>query len=826
MTDVTLHEIWTWGVAHRDLLGAGFVVFGAVLVLSLLALVFRGRSSRDLDATSSFVLPQRRLILRAFEGDEFGACAERVRGMLAPGLLARLGVDPLPYELVVGDTAQNDRVSGESKTQLGVMLLGKVQGHRLEVRFHSPRPVGSSHFDGGQTGADFAIEPGFDCFDFPLSEFKGMTVGLPGVQRALLHVAVHGTLAQGSGLSGFGLSSACLQKSVARFEAVLPQLRVTQPALYQEMMVVTAWGYLMIGLKNRDEEPLMKALMLYDRINRFDWRQRDAMAWAGIKSNEALTAFVLAHLSRHKNMSIHLSAEETGDFPLSHWEVEGYQRAMCAAQEALRVFHRDRFPSSWGKLVALRGLAGAALFAAPPLTNEFVEFDGHELDARLDEVIGFWEKVPRRAVMFKERCSFDPRGSVLGDAYFAKGVLVKAMAKRDIGLQDWELAETAFLGVLSLGEVSSGWWAHSEFDVHFELGRLYHEWGAYFGDRQTLEKAVHHFDHVLDGGAQVGEKSAVAALNLARCYLSYGGVTNEERPLVEALARFERLKDKACLFDQGAGLDRYIAVCRARLALLQRDCALARRAVSEISAVMGQRVQGFPGKALLLRLRARLRELLFVLEGDASALDIAIVDRRRLVALADEGLSDLRAAVEVGDLVGLLARRQYKVSNRHRDFHEAHYLLEQALARCGGQKSGVQSGLHEAVLHVKARLQLQLGRLLASFARVEHDLSAFHEALAAFEAYLALCSRHSVAVERAEALNDMGQIFLDCSTHYGQHHGLSKAVDCFAEAYDIFLEAGHIDQANRMLRFMDHAQVSLLAYKHEDDDSEVRAREG
>lgn len=243
----------------------------------------------------------------------------------------------------------------------------------------------------------------------------------------------------------------------------------------------------------------------------------------------------------------------------------------------------------------------------------------------------------------------------------------------------------------------------------------------------------------------------------------------------------------------------------------------ARQAISLISAVIGQNGGFWPSRDVLLRLRARLRELLFLLEGDDLALDRAINDRRELVANAAAGPRGLRWSVEVGDLVGLLSRRQYKLDGEAQDFHEAHYLLEKSISICAGgglDEGGVdEPGAGYNIPHIEAGLQLKLGKLLASFARVKFDLSALNEAVTAFERFLALTPRASNPLGRAAVLNDIGQIMMDRSEHYGNHDGLRRAVLCFAEAHDIYLEAQHMDQANRMRRFLENAEAAILAYQ-------------
>ena len=837
---------WVPGVlAHLD---GSFILMGLVGLGVLLGLLWGAwcfflsetRLVAGTDGEASSALKGRRLILRALEGDELGAVSERLRGLFAREFVSRFWRRrSSEAQLVVGDTSVEPQEGLCSQNgKLDVTVQGRVVGHQLEVTFYpsqpAPPPLSQEDDDvvpisgvlapvSSLAGRDGAPLAGlcFECFDFPLTDFKGLTRALPDLQSEMLVVAAQGVLARGIGLSAAGLPLARLLSAAERFEAALPQLRLTQAVLYQEMRVVTAWCLMRVGLARRDETCLTRALLHFDRILTFDWRSRDAVVWAGIKSNEALTALALAQLSQSKTIAPFLVDGEGGRAPLSDCEMAGFQRSYQAAAGALQVFRRETFPSCWGRLLALMGLSGAVLSALPNRGALAFEFQGHELDGFLDEVIGFWEPVGRGDDLISHREDMMPGegqtqtaldGGIVAEATFAKGALLASMAQSEAGLQDWELAETAFLEALARMDGLRGWWFGTAEDVHFELGRLYFTWGGLFGDPRPLEKALHHFQTLSDVSWGRGGKALAVGLNLARCTLTYGGVTNEAAPLRLALKRFQAL-DAHCVAFEGAGIDRCIAVARARLALLERDCVVGRRAVSEISAVVGQRAEGFPSKALLLRLRSRLKELLFVLEGERFALDQAIVDRRRLVKIADLGMSHVHWAVEVGELVGLLSRRQYQVTARKRDFHEAHYLLEKALARCGSADKDAPQQFTGQLRHVRAGLCLKLGRLLASFARMEHDLSAFHEALASYEKYLLYSQHDEAGPERGEVLNEMGQIYMDCSTHYGQHEGLLKAGACFAEAFDIFLRANHMDQANRMRRFMDHAAASLLAYQ-------------
>lgn len=790
---------------------------------------------------SGRVLIKRRLIIEGLEQDLHGRVGERVlavlEGRFARGMMARLTGSKFlrGFEVITGLGGARRDLGRDSAGRLkagngsilkpafddglclvDITLGGQVEGHGFGVRLFPPGPVvqelsGGSLNDGDEGYvADEVVSPFFDCFDFPLLQLKGLTVEVPQGQELLLSVAVGGMMGRGVGLDQQIISVKEFCEFGRKLSARLEHNKLTQPELHEEMIVGAGWCFLIAGLLLEDLEKLKKALVLFGRAEADYWRSRDVTEWAGIKCNEAMAALALAQL--HK-----------GD--VSRF----YQRVQDAAIEGMRYFRRDNFPDSWGKLMCKLALSHGNMshgrIGNIGNNDESGEAEfSSSLDYRpivkgLDEAIGLW-------------AARGHEGAIC-EAYYAKGRLAQNTAKLHMGIQDWERAENSFLAALALsddvaGDVA-GRFSCGRILIHYELGQLYLGWGTRFGERGLLEKAIHHFNAVQGCAGKSPEALELvrdSEFALAQCYLNFGGITNEDVHHKRAIFILNNLLDREGRGERIAELDRALCVARARLALNRRDSSEAKVAISAISAVIGQKNQSWPSADVLLRLRARLREMLFTLEGDDVALDRAIQDRRLLVASASEGLKDLRWAVEVGNLVGVLSQRQYKIDGQLQDFNEAHYFLEKAIAIC--EESSIDDGVadHSAesadieqgrlrfdIPHIRGGLYLKLARLLASFARVQFDEPALLEAVSGFDKFLSLTPRSANALGRASALNDIGQIMMDRSEHYGHHDGLCRAAQCFAEAHDIYLEAERMDQANRMRRFMENAEAAILAYQ-------------
>lgn len=809
----------------------------------------RGRAIRGVHegGLSGRIVIKRRLVIEGLEGDVHGRIGERLLRVMAKGFgrgfLARLAGSKIMrgFEVVTGlgglqrgavrrsmsaplpgKSANLKQAYEDGVCSVDITLSGHVEGRGVGLRLYPPGPVvqefpvnAGSDFDEGFVDdegfvPEEELSPFFDCFDFPLLQLKGLTLDIPQGQELLVTVAIGGVLGRGIGLDQQILSVKEFCRLGKQLSSRLENKKLTQPELHEEMIIGAGWCFLMAGLILEDLDKLKKALVLFGRADGDYWRGRDVSEWGGIKCNEAMAALALAQL-------------HSGD--VSRF----YQRVQQAAIEGMRYFRRDNFPDSWGKLICKLALSHGNMgnLRCSVASGGEAEFS-NALDYRpivrwLDEAISLWALRGHEGAM----C----------EAYYAKGRLAQNTAKLHMGVQDWERAENSFLAALALSDDVSGRFTCRRVLVHYELGQLYLGWGTRFGERELLEKAIHHFHAVQEcarKGLDAGDLVLDTEFALAQCYLNFGGISNEDVHHKRAIFILNDLLDREGRGERVAELDRALCVARARLALNRRDNAEAKVAISAISAVIGQKNQSWPSADVLLRLRARLREMIFTLEGDDVALDRAIQDRRLLVASASEGLKDLRWAVEVGNLVGVLSQRQYKIDGQLQNFNEAHYYLEKAIAICEesldevgdadvsgcSDPTGVTDGelLNEAcfrfnIPHIRAGLYLKLAKLLASFARVQFDEPALMEAVTGFDKFLLLTPRSINALARASALNDIGQIMMDRSEHYGHHDGLWRATKCFAEAHDIYLEAERMDQANRMRRFMENAEAAILAYQ-------------
>lgn len=774
----------------------------------------------------------RRIILRSLEGDLHGQAGERVNRLLKEKLVRPVYRHPasgqrVQTRLITGVGDEGGRgPSGDEGAALQLVVNGRIAGLGLKLEFYPQGPVIMEQVNGGQQalrhseGGEGEIVASdmppsllsYECFDFPLFQLQGLTVHLPALQKIITSATVAGLLSRGAGIEGLAVSPQLLLAWGTQLEAEVEGLRLTQPVLHQEGVAVAAWCLLIAGLRLKSADCLARSLRLYDRVEADDWHERDVTEWAGLKANEAMAALSLAKLRR---------AGETGEARMGNAAL--YQRVNNCAVEGMRHFRRDNFPASWGKMMCKLALSNGAMSAgragrieegsvrASPDTpvqdmsgdaGFALAQDYRSIEDNLDRAIEFWRSIGDRGAM--------------AEAYFAKGWLAQNTARRHMGLQNWEQAENAYLAALAFSDEREYWSTRRRADIRFELAKLNLGWGTRFGDKALLEKAIHHFIAISAHPKRlVARRRAALGFLLAQAYLNCGGITNDRALHKAAIRQYNKLKSADRDEAHEAEIERGLAVAAARLALHDRDRDEAKQAISLISSVIGQNNGHWPPRDVLLRLRARLRELLFLLEGDDVALDRAINDRRELVAIAAEGMRDLRWSVEVGDLVGLLSRRQYKLDGEQEDFHEAHYLLEKAIAICSAADTTENGadGARYNIPHIAAGLHLKLGKLLATFARLQFDASALNEAVSEFEQFLALTPRHGNPLGRAAVLNDIGQIMMDRSEHYGQHDGLWRAVHCFAEAHDIYLEAAQMDQANRLRRFLENAEAAILAYQ-------------
>lgn len=809
-------------------------------------------------STFSEIDVDRQLVLDPFQGDVYGRVGEQILGLMKSGFKGHRALEIFTgfnahervaereREKVLHASKVRDAGSGKSsKPPYTVTIEGEVTGCGVQLKFFPQGPLylNETVADGdtersdlyGHSGKGFVAKGGhandkrrvhalsYECCDFPLFELKGLTTGFQGEQRTLLLAVMAGLMSRGCGISGQFVNARQLLKWGKSLDQSLDGIRLTQKELHAEMLVVAAWCYFVAGVLKLNEAPLKRALALFRQIDDEFWHQRELTEWAGIKSNESMAAITLALIEEDK----------PGGEPSAY-----YRHVQKTAYQAMRSFRRDNFPHNWGKLMCKLALAYGSLegthdegsvaegfltgqgagrtHAGPDISGRVIAdgviqeraLDGgavipkdyRAIEEGLDQAIEYWRT--------------QGQDDAICEAYYAKGKLAQNTAKRHMGVQDWERAENALLAALALSTEDMFGVVHRRPVIRFELGQLYLGWGTRFGEAELLEKAIHQFTVLLDRHSLVSHNIyAEAERALGQCYLNFGGITNRTEHLKRAIGEYRYLLSKRTTDIRRVELERALCVANARLALKQRNRAAIKRAITCVSAVIGQKNQLWPSRDVLLRLRARLRELLFTLEGDDVALDRAIKDRRELMAAASEGLKDLRWAVEVGDFVGLLSRRQYKFDGQMHDFNEAHYLLEKAIAICENN-SADQEVRHQKldIPHIKASLHLKLAKLLATFARVQFDEPALRESVGSFEQFLELTPRGVNPLDRAHALNDVGQIMMDLSEHYGHHEGLHRAVKCFAEAHDIYLEAEYIDLSNRMRRFLENAQAAILAY--------------
>lgn len=784
----------------------------------------------------------RHLTLHRVQGDEFGFIGERLLNIIRSEYASSFWTKWTHKNKMTAfhvSTGLTGKKGARSESTLNhtveISLDGSVKNKQLGLRFF---PQGPLHIiDPTSEKSDVSLQQSsdvttqikslsklslaesepfifvYECSDFPLFELKKINLEGPQSRRkqkaneVLFQAMVAGIMSRGCGANNQIVSLKKLSKWARQLDNYLKlndthqnQGKATKTGLVfhkeTEMIVVTAWCYLVAGLGLQNEKQLKRSLELYESLSEEHWQGREKTEMAGAQSNEAYAAYALMQLNPGNNR-----------YPT---------KVKQAVLRTIRNFRKDNFPHSWGKLMCKLAMAETGSWdneqeALEPRSTEDIAEAGHSfqsIELALDEAIEIWRKNRQEDAM----C----------EAYFAKGKLALNSAKRNMGVQGLERAENGFLAALSLSCAASKDHKKSFMkicrpDIRLELGKLYLSWGTRFGEAELIEKAIHHFEALLEESSHCS-KNYIEKTNLAlaECYLNFGGITNEANHHKQAIFRFNDCLDQGLTGQIREKVERSISVARARLALVDRSKEQVATAISSICAVIGQNGKLWPTKDVLLRLRARLRELLFALEGDDIALDRAIKDRRDLVKLAENGAQDVRWAVEVSDLVNLLSKRQYKNNGRQEDFNEAHYLLENAISIV---ENSTETATPEFdIPHIKGTLYVNLAKLLASFARVHFDEQALKEAASYYEKFIDLTPRAINPRKRAEVLSQIGLIMMDLSEQYGVHEGLKEAIASFAEAHDIYLEAGLIDLSNRMRRFLENAQAAQLAYQLTDEE--------
>ncbi|GAA6211781.1 hypothetical protein NBRC116602_15220 [Hyphomicrobiales bacterium 4NK60-0047b] len=790
----------------------------------------------------------RHLTLHRIQGDEFGFLGEQLlhslRKEYAGSLWSRwtnknkmrsfhISTGHFSTRMPCKNTHQSAKNSTKGHS-VEVSIDGNVKNKQLNLRFfpHGPLHIIDPAFKKNETNIqplrdvskyksqqnEFAAETEpfkyvYECSDFPLFELKEVGLECPlnrkkqKADEVLFQATVAGIMCRGCGIAHQIVSLKKLSKWAKQLDEYLKgevtknYSKATSKEKNTEIIVVTAWCYLVAGLGQQDEQQLKRSLDLYELLSEDHWQGREKAEMAGAQSNEAYAAFALMQLNPNDQR-----------YP---------PKIKTAVLKAIRNFRRDNFPHSWGKLMCKLAFAETSQRINEHEEMQLTESEdlaevGHtfqSIEIALDDAIEVWRKNRQQDAM----C----------EAYFAKGKLAVNIAKRNMGVQGLERAENGFLAALALSSVESrdhknSFMKISRPDIRLELGKLYLSWGTRFGEAELIEKAIHHFEALLEEKSSSKSCIEETKLALAECFLNFGGITNEAPHHKQAIFRFNDCLDQGLRGQKRDKVERSISVARARLALLDRNKDQVITAISSICSVIGQNGKLWPTKDVLLRLRARLRELLFALEGDDIALDRAIKDRRDLVKLAESGAQDVRWAVEISDLVNLLSKRQYKNNGKQEDFNEAHYLLENAISiveeSADVEESSKNLPPELDIPHIRGTLYLNLAKLLASFARVHFDEQALNEAANYYQKFINLTPRAINPRKRAEVLSQIGLIMMDLSEQYGSHSGLKEAIASFAEAHDIYLEAGLIDLSNRMRRFLENAQAAQLAYQLPDED--------
>ncbi|MBO6548845.1 MAG: hypothetical protein JJ964_04395 [Rhizobiales bacterium] len=771
----------------------------------------------------------RQLTLHRIQGDEFGFLAERLLDSLRKEFATNLWTKwtqsnkGLPFQIRTGlaeDDSLNKEKSSRKNFNVKVSLNGTVKNKKLDLHFypHGPLHIIDPDVENNEIRIPLVQEGEFiegkepfkfvyECSDFPLFELKGLSVEPLNRRKQLndeilLRASIAGVMSRGCGCANQIVSINKLERWAKQLDKHLITEKALSTNSNVELVVITAWCYLIAGLGRQNIEFLRRSLELYQLLTEDHWQGREKAEMAGAQANEAFAAYALMQLIP-SDLSYAVQIKQ-------------------AVQKAIRNFRRDNYPHSWGKLMCKLAFAvsnnmsnhmslgqqGKSIIEQDEITEK-----GHthqSIELALDEAIELWRQNKQEDAM----C----------EAYFAKGKLALNDAKRNMGVQGLERAENGFLASLALSQPESevhknNFMKIRKSDIRLELGKLYLSWGTRFGEAELIEKAIHHFESLLEDKLYSSKQSIKETkLALAECYLNYGGISNDGKHHQQAIYRFNDILDMGVSGQTRDKIERGIAVAKARLALIDRKKEQVITAISCICSVIGQNGKLWPTKDVLLRLRARLRELLFVLEGDDIALDRAIKDRRELVKLAEIGVQDVRWAVEISDLVTLLSKRQYKNNGNQEDFNEAHYLLETAISILEKRTEDDEDQFD--IPHIKGMLYLNLAKLLASFARVHFDEQALKEAAHYYQKFIGLTPRTTNPTKRAEVLSQIGLIMMDLSEQYGAHEGLKQAISAFAEAHDIYLETGLIDLSNRMRRFLENAQAAHLVYEIPEEETE------
>ena len=771
----------------------------------------------------------RQLTLHRIQGDEFGFLAERLLDSLRKEFATNLWTKwtksnkGLPFQIRTGlaeEDSLNKEKSSRKNFNVKVSLNGTVKNKKLDLHFypHGPLHIIDPEVENNEIRIPLVQEGEFiegeepfkfvyECSDFPLFELKGLSVEPLNRRKQLndeilLRASIAGVMSRGCGCANQIVSINKLERWAKQLDKHLITEKALSTNSNVELVVITAWCYLIAGLGRQNIEFLRRSLELYQLLTEDHWRGREKAEMAGAQANESYAAYALMQL---------IPSDVT--YP---------SQIKQAVQKAIRNFRRDNYPHSWGKLMCKLAFAvsnnmsnhmslgqqGKSIIEQDEITEK-----GHthqSIELALDEAIELWRQNKQEDAM----C----------EAYFAKGKLALNDAKRNMGVQGLERAENGFLASLALSQPETenqenNFTAITKADIRLELGKLYLGWGTRFGEAELIEKAIHHFESLLEDSLYNSKQSIKETkLALAECYLNYGGISNDGKHHQQAIYRFNDILDMGVSDQTRDKIERGIAVAKARLALIDRKKEQVITAISCICSVIGQNGKLWPTKDVLLRLRARLREVLFVLEGDDIALDRAIKDRRELVKLAEIGVQDVRWAVEISDLVTLLSKRQYKNNGNQEDFNEAHYLLETAISILEKRTEDDEDQFD--IPHIKGMLYLNLAKLLASFARVHFDEQALKEAAHYYQKFIGLTPRATNPTKRAEVLSQIGLIMMDLSEQYGAHEGLKQAISAFAEAHDIYLETGLIDLSNRMRRFLENAQAAHLVYEIPEEETE------
>jgi len=708
--------------------------------------------------------PALHIALQVFKGDRFGFFGEKLLGIVTKHFGSLFFSNGARVSLsTIGDTCSEDLGDADA-----LHIGGRLEGSALEISFSQP----------------IAEREGraFECYDFPLLKLHSLSPTLPGHQQEIFLGAVYGGVLRGQVLERGRFAVKKISLIAETLEAVIPGMQLTQPELYEELCVVCSWCHLFVGLQTKQVVPLQKALSLYQIIETFEWGKRDPLEWAGIKANEASAALAVTVFDRP---TVALS-----------------KQAIAAASEAQDYFDAELFPDQWGGLVTVRALAQSALGGITGAGDVNLKLRSHAVAKNLDQAIDHWRRAGQKRA--------------LPLAYYAKSRLALAQAKRCSGVQDWQQAEHALLCAIEHFGPLLNWLGFDVDDFKFELAHLSLSQGVQFGDTDCLQRGIQHFSGLADTRPRSSIDQHEISFALAQSYFHLGAMTNEKQALAKALHLFNDLKDQRVSKNMSASLDCFLGVCRARLALLDKDMVQASRAISGISALLGTKKTHSDKSRYfayedLLCLRVRLREMIFLMLGNEFVLEKAVSDQRTLVGKRQESGSDLDWAVQVSRLVELLMLCPELLIEQHSEFDQMRSWLEEGLVICKQKTEQKGQKGHQQISFIEGSLRLKLGRLLAAYGRVHSDLPVLNEGLAAYEGYLS-CSGVGKGQDLADVLQELGQLLMDLSEHHGQHQGLGKAQECFSQAYELYLQDGLDGRANCARRLMENAQAAKLAY--------------